>query len=236
MTRLINSFIILFVFALTVAAAQPKMEFVGGDTYNWGKVSPKDSPLKTVMKMKNTGDEVLVITEVNATCGCTGAKLDKKELKPGETAELDITLKVSSSNKVTKTIKIYTNEPGKTKRVYYLKAHVIRPLQLSPRQYFTFNEMKIGYEKESKLKLSNNSNKAIKLSNITVEPKTALFNLHNNLTLKPGEEIELTIKVKPEVKGNYRVTVKMNTDHPDYKDFKIMGYGRVTASPIFNDK
>jgi predicted CDP-diglyceride synthetase/phosphatidate cytidylyltransferase len=64
MTRLINSFIILFVFALTVAAAQPKMEFVGGDTYNWGKVSPKDSPLKTVMKMKNTGDEVLVITEV----------------------------------------------------------------------------------------------------------------------------------------------------------------------------
>jgi len=34
--------IVLGIFTLTFAIAQPKLEIVGGDTHNWNKVSPKE--------------------------------------------------------------------------------------------------------------------------------------------------------------------------------------------------
>ena len=50
--------------ATAAAIAQPKLEIVGGTTYNWGNISPKTSPLETAIKIVNLGNEELHVTGV----------------------------------------------------------------------------------------------------------------------------------------------------------------------------
>src|SRR6056300_1776529 len=106
MKKLVLTSIALLLVA-SMAYAQPKIEVIGGNKHDWGKVSPKDSPLKTKVKIKNTGNEQLVITNVKPSCGCTTAPLDKDKLKPGEVATVNVTFNVGSKAGVnSKTIRI----------------------------------------------------------------------------------------------------------------------------------
>jgi hypothetical protein len=217
--------------------AQPKLEIIGGDTYDWKFVKPNDSPLQAKVQIKNTGDKTLEITNVKPGCGCTTAPLDKNSLKPGEIATMDIKLNISgNTGKVTKSITISSNDPNNEKKVLYLKAEIIRALMTSPTQYLTYSDITVGKEAVASLKIKNNSNQDVTLSNFEVTPETVTINLKNKVTLKPGQEVELEAKVKPEKKGYLNMTVKMNTTHPDHPEFVIQGYGNVKESAIFNSK
>ena len=50
---LTQSIILLLVGAFSITA-QPRIEIEGGNSYSWGQVKPKDSPLKTTIKIKNS--------------------------------------------------------------------------------------------------------------------------------------------------------------------------------------
>jgi hypothetical protein len=53
-----------------------KLEVEGGDTHDWGKVHPIDSPLRTKIKLYNRGTDTLHIKKVKVGCGCTAAPVD----------------------------------------------------------------------------------------------------------------------------------------------------------------
>ncbi|MGQ9819389.1 MAG: DUF1573 domain-containing protein [Candidatus Kapaibacteriales bacterium] len=216
--------------------SQPKLEIIGGDTYNWGTVKSTDDPLKAKVKLRNAGTELLKISAVKPGCGCTTAPLDKSELNPGEEATLDITLHIGGAgNEVTKSIRISSNDPNEPNKYLYLKATVFHPISLSPTQYFTFNEMTVGKESMSKLTLKNNTNREVKLSNVEFSPADLSLNLPKEKILKPGETFELIAKVTPQKKGYFNCSVKIQTTDPDMKEIVIPGYGNVKESPIFNN-
>jgi hypothetical protein len=228
-------FILSFVMTFTLLNCQPRLEVIGGDTFDWKKVTPKESPLKTKILLYNAGTEKLLISNVHPTCGCTTAPLNKNELMPGDTAILDVSVNVgATTGQLTKTINITSNDPKNTSKTLFLKADVIRPLQVMPRPYFIFDNMKVGYESSANLNLRNNSDGIITITSVSVEPANVIVNLKNNTVLKPGQEIELIAKVKPEQAGTLNFTLRMKTSHPDYADFPINGYGKVEEAPIFN--
>ena len=45
---------------------------------------------ETIIEVKNTGDNPLVIVDVSTTCGCTAATYDKQPAKPGESLRVGI--------------------------------------------------------------------------------------------------------------------------------------------------
>ncbi len=230
----ILGFIILFASSIEILS-QPKLEIVGGDTYDWKQVKQSDSPLKAKIKLKNSGDKTLEITDVKPGCGCTTAPLDKKVLSPGEFATMDVSLSITgNTGKVTKSIQIKSNDPDNETKLLYLKCEVVRALMTSPTAYFTFPEMIVGREAQSKLTLKNASNQDITLSNFEVTPSNFDVNLKNRVVLKPGQEIEIVAKVTPDKKGYINMTLKMNTTHPDHQEFIIQGYGNVKESVILN--
>ena len=53
MKRFFMTCLALMIFAGSFAYAQPKLTIIGGDTHDWGKVKPKDDPLKATIKIKN---------------------------------------------------------------------------------------------------------------------------------------------------------------------------------------
>lgn len=220
------------IFAGSFAYAQPKLTIIGGDTHDWGKVKPKDDPLKATIKIKNEGNELLKISDVRPGCGCTTAPLDKKELNPGEIASMDVTLKLgATSGMMTKSITINSNDPQSATKVLYLKADVVRPIQILPTQYFSFGEMTVGTKSEAKLIIKNTSTQDIVLSDFESLAGITL-NLTKPTTIPGGGEVELIAKVTPNDKGYFNGVVKMKTNHPDYASLDIIAYGNVKPSVV----
>ena len=235
--KLIINFTVIFFIALTTAISQPKIEIIGGDTYDWGEVDGNQTSLKAKVKIKNAGNEQLNITEVKPTCGCTTAPLDKNELKPGEIATLDITLRTGGSgNELSKTIRIMSNDPKEAQKVLWLKCKIKRDFQILPNKFFSFQDMTVGNDKTEKVTIKNNSKEVIKLYDFKVEPKDLSINFKNEVNIKPGQEIELKATAHPSEQGNFRGSVSFKTSNKDNNEVTLNAFGRVKANPIFNNK
>jgi hypothetical protein len=81
--------------------------FVEKTTVDFGTLTvaqvSKNKLLETVFKIKNTSDQVLKITKIATSCGCTSAKPDKTEALPGESINLAVLINLegkSGKNKV----------------------------------------------------------------------------------------------------------------------------------------
>lgn len=218
----------------SIAYAQPKIEVIGGDTYNWGTVKPGDSPLKGTIVIKNSGTEKLLITEVKPGCGCTTAPISKTEIAPGDTASMYVTLNIGgSANDVTKSIKVTSNDPAAATKYLYLKAKIFYPIAITPTQYFTFNEMNVGIKKEAKLKIKNNTDKSVTLSDF-VTPGNIQLNLMGKKILAPNEEFEVIATANPDKVGYFNGTVKFKTNDPDMKEVSLQCFGNVKESIMNN--
>lgn len=63
--------------------------------------------------LTNAGDEMLSITSVRTSCGCTTAAPAKRDLAPGESVTLDATVNTTGfRGTVTRTITISSNDPA----------------------------------------------------------------------------------------------------------------------------
>jgi len=230
MNRLIlNIFLSGLLFVMCVNA-QPKLEIIGGDTFNWNNVTPRESPLKATIILKNTGKERLLIDHVRPSCGCTAVLLDTNQLEPGQTAKLDVKLNVANKpGSVEKSVSIASNDPVNPNVNLYLKAVVHVDIEVSPYQYFNFNQMKLGEETSSKVKLINHSKMNITFFDISITPDYVKVNLPKELVLKPNEEFEIIASVTPKVKGYFGCSLKLKSSHPEYPLIEIPG------STVVND-
>ncbi len=222
-------------FLFVQANAQPKIEIVGGDTYDWGKVKYAESPLQAKVKIKNTGDKLLEITEVKPGCGCTQKNLDKDKLNPGETATLELSLRLNDNpGHVSKTVRISSNDPRNPHKMLMLKCEVFTPLVSKPNT-FSFRSMKVGYESVATVKIKNSSNEPITLSDYKVYPDNMTVNLTGPRKLAPGEEFDVVARIKPMKSGYFNCSLEMKTSSKDAPSFKIGGYGRVEKSSIYSE-
>ncbi|GAB1430860.1 hypothetical protein MASR2M18_16940 [Ignavibacteria bacterium] len=238
MKKIIVASLAVLFFAAVGAFAQPKLEIVGGDTYNWGKVNGAQSPLKAVVEVKNTGTGILNIKEVKPGCGCTGTVLDKKELGPGEIGKIDVSLNLSGVNgPLTKNISIMSNDPNNPTKVLYLKAEVARAITMSPTQYLVYNSLAVGQRSEAKITIKNNSTTDVTLS----EPQASeglVVNIKPSVVIKAGTEFELVAQYTPKAKGYFNGNVKIKTSNPEFQMLDIPAYGNVieSNSPVFVPK
>jgi hypothetical protein len=67
----------------------PVIEITPKD-FDFGEIQYGDT-VNYTFQVKNTGQAVLEIKRVATSCSCTTAKIDKEELKPGETTGLLVT-------------------------------------------------------------------------------------------------------------------------------------------------
>ncbi len=239
MKRIFTVLVAAFIATTAMAIAQPKMELLGikNNTYDWGTVSPKESPLTADIKIKNTGDAELIIAKVKPSCGCTTAPLEKDRLMPGEETMMNVSLKVATSTgQVQKSITITSNDAGSPTTVLYIKANVDRPISVTPR-YLYFNDMEAGTEAVATVKIRNSSNQDVTLSDIKADNGVKL-DIGSKVVVKAGETIEVAAKVVPAKDGYFSASVSMKTSHPEYETLEIKGYGNVkepTKSKAFVD-
>jgi hypothetical protein len=226
-----NTILILIIFmaAITLQAG-PKLEIIGGDTYDWGKQSSTKQTLKAKMVLKNVGDDVLKIYSVNPNCGCTTAPLSKNDIMPGDTAVLDVSLNISTySGDVKKGIDLKTSDPAAANLHITLKTYVIRPLTLFP-NYLNFSSMVVNKETMSKVVLTNSTDLPIKILKVEIYPDNLLVNIKAGDELPPNADFVLEARYLPTVVGRFMANVKLMTNNPDVPELIMNGFGSISEA------
>ncbi|MBR6286245.1 MAG: DUF1573 domain-containing protein [Bacteroidaceae bacterium] len=112
---------VLGLFCSVSASAQKaaKIEFEK-TTHNFGSFSEANPKQSCSFKFKNTGNDVLIINQAVASCGCTVADFTKKPIQPGETGAISVTY--DGTGKFTghfkKTVTVRTNATNELVRLY----------------------------------------------------------------------------------------------------------------------
>lgn len=128
--------IILFTAVLmsAVGFSQAKIEFKAPDnTIDFGTVSKDtDSGIRT-FEFTNTGDEPLVIKNVQSTCGCTVPTKPTEPIMPGKTGKIEVKYNMNPGP-IRKTITVESNatnfEGGRIS--LKIKGEVIVPKEVNP--------------------------------------------------------------------------------------------------------
>ncbi|HEX7016402.1 MAG TPA: DUF1573 domain-containing protein [Cyclobacteriaceae bacterium] len=96
-------------------------------TYDFGDIRQGDK-VEHTFAFTNTGNEPLIITNVQVTCGCTTPKgFPRDPIAPGQTGEITIafnsTGKMGKQNKV---VTVVSNSVGKTNQISFT-TNVLKP-------------------------------------------------------------------------------------------------------------
>jgi hypothetical protein len=121
--------ILLFVAILGVALItgfksdpQPEFKFEK-ETHDFGKI-PQGKPVSYTFKFTNIGDQPLIISDVEPTCGCTIAEYTKTPVKKGATGTITLTFNAAVANPFIKPATVKSNAKTPVK-VLYLKGEVV---------------------------------------------------------------------------------------------------------------
>lgn len=107
----------LFAYAGIAGDADIKFEKT---THDFGTFSEDDPVVTCKFKFTNIGDELLVIHQAVASCGCTVPEYPKAPIKPGESGEITVTYNGTGKfpGHFKKSITIRTNGKSEIVRLY----------------------------------------------------------------------------------------------------------------------
>jgi len=96
------------------------------ETHDFGNV-PQGKPVSFVFKYTNVGDEPLIITAVESTCGCTVPSVEPKQGTPvlkGASGSITLTYNAAVAAPFNKFVKITSNSKTPLKMLY-IKGEVV---------------------------------------------------------------------------------------------------------------
>lgn len=100
------AFVLLFA---ATAGAQPVATWVETE-HDFGVIDEANGRVTCHLRLTNTGDEPLLITRVQPTCGCTAGDYPREAIAPGDTAAVTLTYNPANRpGEFNKEVYVYTN-------------------------------------------------------------------------------------------------------------------------------
>lgn len=167
--------------------------------------------------LTNEGDEVLMITKVEPSCGCTVAELPRDVLKPGESMVLPVTFDSRSfSGDQHKLISVYTNDPENPVLEIPIEATVLVPLMIDPPR----KQLGFGRVRRGEVKTEEATFTAMMAPEITVTPvrwDRSVFDVEVRHDYEGDPQRELVlVSTKPDAPlGDHRDFLTVRTDLPE---------------------
>jgi Protein of unknown function (DUF1573) len=125
MKKLIILCSVVFLFAsVTAFKIEEKAEFkFEKETHDFGKI-PQGKPVSVEFKFTNTGNEPLIITNIESVCGCTVPKYTNTPILKGQTGTITVTYNAAALAPFSKGLTIRSNAKTPIK-VIYIKGEVV---------------------------------------------------------------------------------------------------------------
>lgn len=205
--------IILFTSLITFSlAADSRMEFKE-TTIDFGEVD-SGKVVDINFEFENTGDSVLIIKNIRATCGCTATRLEKKEYQPGEKGVIPVKFNSRGYNKrITKIIRISTNDKENPFPELKITGNVVlkdfAAIEMEPDQ-LDFEKVKIGKEYSKKVSIKNTGTIDLRIVEVTHSPE--IVPGFTRKIARPGKEMNVNIVFKPMQEGRFTTFIKIRTN------------------------
>ncbi|GAB3954764.1 DUF1573 domain-containing protein [Spirosoma harenae] len=122
MKKIFSLFVALFVLVAVSYAQKGVLKFAK-ETHDFGKVE-QGKPVTYVFEFKNTGTDPVVISDAQASCGCTKPSWTREPVMPGKTGSVSATFNAAAAGPFNKSVTVTSNaEAGQA--VLYLKGEVV---------------------------------------------------------------------------------------------------------------
>ncbi|WP_166384561.1 MULTISPECIES: DUF1573 domain-containing protein [unclassified Polaribacter] len=120
-----GTLLVIFFISLSINAQEFKFE---KETINYGKIE-KGSDRERVFVFSNIGDEPIVISRIQSSCGCTIPKKPEAPIMPGEKGEIKVSYDTNRLGGFSKSITVFSNAKEGNK-VIRIKGMVTKELSL----------------------------------------------------------------------------------------------------------
>lgn len=200
--------------SLPVLLAQPKALFLEYD-HNFGQINEIDGPVETDFIVRNIGDQPLYFIEVKPSCGCTQPDWTRDSIPPG--GQGFVRAKFDPSNL-----------PGPFEKVVYVKTNGVpasttlifrgfvnpRPFNIEEKyplvygklridnNFLMFGESKMGEIDSVAMKIYNQSDEDIYITNVVNVPPYINFEIPN-VRIRPKEESVIKAKYDTKASQNW---------------------------------
>lgn len=82
-----------------------------------------------IFTVKNTGDKPLIISKVQASCGCTTPEWSQDPVMPGKIAKIKVGYNTTITGPFAKNIEVFSNDPENNRSVITIKGTVEAPAE-----------------------------------------------------------------------------------------------------------
>lgn len=228
-----KKFLALFLIGFSISFAQligPKAT-VQLTEYDFGNIE-QGKVVDYNFKITNTGGDLLKITDVRASCGCTAAKPEKSDLVPGKSTQILVSF--NSTGRLgaqQKYVYVVTNDPANQEIKLKISGNILEPgsslsIEKLPKIYFPETQFDFGIVKEGEV--VSHTFKFINKGKVNLDIKDIKTScgctaaLVSNKTIEPGKDG--TIKIDLDTKnrqGRMSRTVTINSNDPE-EPYKVI--------------
>ena len=190
--------------------------FLPDTRWDFGYV-PKGGSVTHIFKVKNIGEDTLIIVRVRPGCACTMVPLSKDRLAPNETADLEVTFDSEKirTGKTSKSIQIISNDPAKPFQDLHFTARVGESnslVKLTPEE-ICFDTIQRVKEAKRMLTVENISGEELSIDLIDAPKHFVDLNLKDH-SLKPGEKAEISVELKKDAaQGSFRTSFTLSFEN-----------------------
>jgi hypothetical protein len=196
---------------VTDLSNKPKIA-VENEHFDMGVIA-NDRPTTQRLSISNEGAGLLRISQVTTTCGCTTGEIEKKELKPGEKTDLEVTIYPNQIRGfyTRKTLTIQSNDPVRSSLNIPVEARIDPEFYLEPTK-LEFGSVEKGEVREATVVLRQAGKKPIKVQAVSVPERWKGL----KATFKPTPESEWTEPGKAE----YEIHLRLDSDKTPTGSFR----------------
>jgi len=218
--------------AASVSAIGPKIAFET-PIYDFGKVKSGE-PVKHTFNFTNIGDEVLILTNVQPSCGCTTAGDWSRKVEPGKTGTIPIQFNSANySGQVMKTVTVTSNDKSQPTFGLQLKGTIWKPIDMNP----SFAVLNIPPDTQSnvttKVHIVNNMEELVTLS--PPEVNNSNFFTATLITNTPGKDFDVLITaIPPYDKPNMQAQVTVKTSSTNVPTLTVTAWANVQPAVAVN--
>jgi len=211
--------------SITFAQLMSPKATVQSTEYDFGNIE-QGKMVEFNFMITNTGGDILKITDVRASCGCTAAKPDKSELKPGESTAIKVAF--NSSGRLgaqQKYVYVVTSDPSNKEIRLKISGNILAPgtsltSEKLPKIYFPETQFDFGKVKEGNVvshtfKFINNGKTSLDIKDIKTSCGCTAA-LVSSKKIEPGKDG--TIKVDLDTKnrqGRMSRTITVSSNDPE---------------------
>jgi hypothetical protein len=193
--------------------------------YDFGNI-PQGKVVTHNFVLVNNGGDVLKITDVHASCGCTAANPDKSELAPGESTNIKVDFNSSGkSGKQEKWVYVKTNDPANPELKFKFTGNVLDLTEVkndpkSPKLYFPesshdFGSVVSGKVVDYTFKFKNNGKEALVIKDVKTSCGCTAA-LVSSKRLLPGQEGTLHVELDTQNReGKMSRNISIESNDPE---------------------